>query len=148
MSAEAFEFRHPDYAAVYAERSERLARLREHPKSLPCFCCLSVPVQPGRSGRLGLAQNLPPEFRGSWDEIKYSAHLRIQFPDTGSSIVGEAGDGIGRGGRSSAREPPRFLALPKAAQGVPRERANTGGAFSSCARRSRTSTPARGPQGA
>ncbi len=46
-------------------------------------------------------QHLPPEFRGSWDETRHSAHLRIGFPDTGSAIVGEAGDQIGRGGRSS-----------------------------------------------
>lgn len=46
-------------------------------------------------------RHLPPEFRGSWDENKHSAHLRIAFPDTGSAIVGEAGDNIGRGGRQS-----------------------------------------------
>jgi len=40
---------------------------------------------------------LPPEFRGQWT----SAHMRIVFPDTQSSIVGEAGDQIGRGGRAS-----------------------------------------------
>ena len=46
-------------------------------------------------------KHLPPEFRGSWDETRHTAHMRIQFPETGSAIVGEAGDGIGRGGRSS-----------------------------------------------
>ncbi len=46
-------------------------------------------------------KNLPPEFRGSWDETRHSAHLRITFPDSGSAIVGEAGDAIGRGGRST-----------------------------------------------
>jgi phage terminase large subunit len=46
-------------------------------------------------------KNLPPEFRGNWDETRHSAHMRIQFPDTGSSIVAEAGDSIGRGGRST-----------------------------------------------
>lgn len=45
--------------------------------------------------------HLPPEFRGTWDESKHCAHLRITVPDTGSAIVGEAGDGIGRGGRST-----------------------------------------------
>jgi phage terminase large subunit len=44
---------------------------------------------------------LPPEFRGGWDVKKHSAHMRIQFPATGSSITGEAGDNIGRGGRKS-----------------------------------------------
>ncbi|HEV7985069.1 MAG TPA: hypothetical protein VGP20_02810 [Steroidobacteraceae bacterium] len=46
-------------------------------------------------------KHLPPEFRGAWDETRHTAHMRIQFPETGSAIVGEAGDGIGRGGRSS-----------------------------------------------
>lgn len=47
-------------------------------------------------------KNLPPEFRGAWDETRHSAHMRMQFPETGSAIVGEAGDAIGRGGRSTA----------------------------------------------
>jgi phage terminase large subunit len=46
-------------------------------------------------------KHLPPEFRGGWDESKHSAHMRINFPETGSAIVGEAGDNIGRGGRQS-----------------------------------------------
>lgn len=44
---------------------------------------------------------LPPEFRGSWNEKKHAPHLRILFPDTGSTIAGEAGDNIGRGDRTS-----------------------------------------------
>jgi hypothetical protein len=44
---------------------------------------------------------LPPEFRGGWDVKKHSAHMRLQFPGTGSSLTGEAGDNIGRGGRKS-----------------------------------------------
>jgi phage terminase large subunit len=46
-------------------------------------------------------KNLPPEFRGGWDDTQHSAHLRLTFPETQSSIVGEAGDNIGRGGRTS-----------------------------------------------
>lgn len=46
-------------------------------------------------------QNLPPEFRGGWEVHKHSAHMRISFPETGSAIVGECGDNIGRGGRTS-----------------------------------------------
>jgi phage terminase large subunit len=46
-------------------------------------------------------KNLPPEFRGGWDETRHSAHMRLQFPETGSAVVGEAGDAIGRGGRST-----------------------------------------------
>lgn len=44
---------------------------------------------------------LPAEFRGGWT-AKNSAHMRLVFPETGSSITGEAGDNIGRGGRKLA----------------------------------------------
>jgi|ERR1043165_2143861 hypothetical protein len=44
---------------------------------------------------------LPPEFKGNWDERKYAPHMRINFPETGSIISGEAGDNIGRGDRTS-----------------------------------------------
>lgn len=43
--------------------------------------------------------NLPPEFRGPWDELKHSSHLHIELPWMDSLIKGEAGDNIGRGGR-------------------------------------------------
>src|SRR5882724_4209443 len=46
-------------------------------------------------------QALPVEFLGSWSLAKNSADKRITFPDTGSALVGEAGDNIGRGGRTS-----------------------------------------------
>ena len=45
--------------------------------------------------------NLPVEFRGSWDHKRHAPHMRIKFPDTGSTITGESGDGIGRGDRTS-----------------------------------------------
>jgi phage terminase large subunit len=197
VSAEAFDWLHPNYDEIYRDRSERLARLRAHPdtiaplrayyaehiaefvgdwgltsdprarsrgspiempfklfpkqiemldfvqecmrnrspglieKSRDCgaswlVCCFAASLclfnrgvvvglgsrTEAKLSRIGdpdsifwkvlfFLKNLPPEFRGSWDETKHSAHLRIQFPDTGSSIVGEAGDGIGRGGRST-----------------------------------------------
>ncbi len=44
---------------------------------------------------------LPPIFTGNWDEKKDSSHMRIKFPCTGSIMTGEAGDGIGRGDRTS-----------------------------------------------
>jgi hypothetical protein len=47
-----------------------------------------------------LIKNLPPEFRGNWDESRDCAHMRVRFPDTGSAVVGEAGNEIGRGGRT------------------------------------------------
>ena len=45
---------------------------------------------------------IPIEFRGGWDESLKSAssHMKILIPDTGSVIIGEAGDNIGRGGRA------------------------------------------------
>ena len=51
-------------------------------------------------GRMFL-QYLPPEFRGGWTLKQNSAHMRLSFPLTGSSITGEAGDNIGRGGRKA-----------------------------------------------
>lgn len=50
-------------------------------------------------GRMFL-RNLPPEFRGGWTE-KSGAHMKIIIPESGSIFTGEAGDGIGRGGRAS-----------------------------------------------
>ena len=46
-------------------------------------------------------QSLPPEFLQGWSITKHSADRRLLFPMTGSTITGEAGDGIGRGGRAS-----------------------------------------------
>jgi len=44
---------------------------------------------------------LPPEFRGGFQQGVTDPHMRIKFPSTGSVMVGEAGDGIGRGDRAS-----------------------------------------------
>jgi len=44
---------------------------------------------------------LPKEFRGDWDRRKDSVHKKISFPQTGSRIRGEAGDGSFRGDRLS-----------------------------------------------
>lgn len=46
-------------------------------------------------------KTLPQEFRGTWSEKAHAPHMRILFPDTGSAMTGEAGDGIGRGDRTS-----------------------------------------------
>ncbi len=51
-------------------------------------------------GRMYL-QYLPEELRGGWNIKQYSAHMRLTFPFTGSSITGDAGNNIGRGGRKS-----------------------------------------------
>lgn len=44
---------------------------------------------------------IPREFKGTWDRNKHAPNLRIIFPDNGSIITGESGDGIGRGARTS-----------------------------------------------
>lgn len=45
---------------------------------------------------------LPQEFRpAGYDEKKHAPHMRILNPENGSSIIGEAGDNIGRGNRTS-----------------------------------------------
>ena len=44
---------------------------------------------------------LPPEFLGGWDAKRHAPNMKITFPETGSYMTGEAGDGIGRGDRAS-----------------------------------------------
>lgn len=44
---------------------------------------------------------LPPELRGGFNLQTTAPHMRLMFPNTGSALVGEAGDGIGRGDRAS-----------------------------------------------
>jgi hypothetical protein len=45
--------------------------------------------------------HLPREWRGAWNPRQHAPHMRIFFPDTGSTITGEAGDSIGRGDRKA-----------------------------------------------
>lgn len=45
--------------------------------------------------------SLPKEFRGGFDRTKHAPHMRLMFPESGSVIAGESGDGIGRGARTS-----------------------------------------------
>lgn len=45
---------------------------------------------------------LPKEFRpAGYSESKHAPHMRILNPENGSTLVGEAGDNIGRGNRTS-----------------------------------------------
>jgi hypothetical protein len=46
-------------------------------------------------------EHLPVEFRGGWQSWRDAPFMRINFPSTGSLIMGEAGDQIGRGDRAS-----------------------------------------------
>jgi phage terminase large subunit len=46
--------------------------------------------------------NLPVEFRpAGWDSKVHAPHMRVLNPENEASIVGEAGDNIGRGNRTS-----------------------------------------------
>lgn len=47
------------------------------------------------------AMLLPPEFRGGFKRGKTDPHMRLLFPESESSMIGEAGDNIGRGNRAS-----------------------------------------------
>lgn len=46
---------------------------------------------------------VPREFRGGWSDSNklLNSHMKLEIPATGSTITGEAGDNIGRGGRTS-----------------------------------------------
>jgi hypothetical protein len=44
-------------------------------------------------------RSLPAEFRRGWDERVHAPYMRITFPATNASIIGEGGPNIGRGGR-------------------------------------------------
>lgn len=61
-------------------------------------------------------QHLPAEFRGDWSERNkaLSSHMKLDFPTTGSVVIGEAGNNIGRGGRASIYlvDEAAFLANP------------------------------------
>lgn len=46
-------------------------------------------------------ENLPEVFRGGWQRQKHTSHMRITFPESGSYMTGESGDGIGRGDRTA-----------------------------------------------
>jgi hypothetical protein len=49
-----------------------------------------------------IIENLPAEFIPSgYNQKEHATHMKILNPDNGSGIKGEAGDNIGRGGRSS-----------------------------------------------
>lgn len=60
--------------------------------------------------------HVPEEFRGGWysDDKVNNSHLKINIPETGSVIIGEAGTNIGRGGRASIYlvDESAFLANP------------------------------------
>jgi phage terminase large subunit len=44
---------------------------------------------------------LPVEFLRGWSATDHAPHMRVIFPATNSYLIGEGGDGIGRGNRAS-----------------------------------------------
>lgn len=79
---------HDDLVIGFGSRKEEYVDKIGSPKSL------------FHKGRMFVSL-LPPEFRGGFDKATTAPHMRLMFPATGSAIVGEAGDGIGRGDRAS-----------------------------------------------
>lgn len=77
----------PGMIVGYGSRVEDYVDLIGEPKSLFWKARLFV-------------QELPREFKGSWDVNRHAPHLRILFPN-GSAMTGEGGKQIGRGGRTS-----------------------------------------------
>lgn len=79
---------HRGIAIGFGSRKEEYVDKSGDPKSL---------FHKGRA----FMQYLPREFRGDWTAKKNSQHMLMSFPETESSIGGEAGDNIGRGGRTA-----------------------------------------------
>lgn len=80
---------HSGFSVGYGSRKEEYVDHSSDPKSL---------FWKAREFIAGL----PSELRGGWTRRKEcSAHMRLTFPETGSTMTGEAGDNIGRGDRAS-----------------------------------------------
>lgn len=77
---------YPGMAIGFGSRKEEYVDRLDSPKSL--FYKARV-----------FMQNLPVELRGGWQREKNGAFMRLTFPESGSSMTGEAGDNIGRGDR-------------------------------------------------
>lgn len=79
---------HDDLVLGFGSRKEEYVDKIGSPKSL------------FHKGRMFVSL-LPPELRGGFTLAATAPHMRLMFPTTGSAIIGEAGDGIGRGDRAS-----------------------------------------------
>ena len=75
---------HNGMSIGFGSRKEEYVDRIGDPKSL---------FQKGREFMRGL----PVEFRGGWNIKDNAPHMRLTFPESGSSLTGEAGDNIGRG---------------------------------------------------
>lgn len=58
---------------------------------------------------------LPTEFRGNWNEKKNAPYMKVNYPMTNSTITGEVGDQMARGGRFGLYFPDEaaFLSHPE-----------------------------------
>jgi len=80
----------PGFAAGFGSRKEELVDKKGDPKSI------FEKIRP-------LVRMIPKEFRPEgFNEREHSAEMRLINPENGSTITGECGDNIGRGGRQSA----------------------------------------------
>lgn len=79
---------HEGFAAGVGSRKEEYVDLAGSPKAL---------FWKARKFIAGL----PPEFRAGHVAGRHDPHMRLVFPDMGSTFTGEAGDNIGRGDRAS-----------------------------------------------
>lgn len=77
-----------DMSIGYGSRKEEYVDKIGHPKSL---------FWKARE----FMMHLPVEFRRGWNARRDSAHMRLSFPATNSTMTGEAGDNIGRGDRQA-----------------------------------------------
>jgi hypothetical protein len=77
---------HPGMVVGYGSRTEDYVDKIGEPKSL--FWKARI-----------FMQELPREFKLGWDVNRHAPHMRILFPN-GSTMTGESGDNIGRGGRT------------------------------------------------
>lgn len=79
----------PGYTAGYGSRKEELVDKRGDEKAI--FEKIRIFID-----------NLPKELLpATWSPREHSAHMRVLNADTGAAIIGEAGDNIGRGGRTA-----------------------------------------------
>lgn len=99
----------------FGSRKEELIDSKGDPKTL---------FQKGRM----FINLLPVEFRPfGWEERKHAPYLKFVNPENGSTIIGEGGDNIGRGGRTLMYfvDEHAFVERPMLAEGALSENTNT-----------------------
>ena len=105
----------PNNDIGFGSRKEELVDSKNDPKAL---------FPKGRE----FIRLLPKEFRPTgWDERKHSPYMKFVNPENGSTIIGEAGDNIGRGGRTILYfvDESAFLERPQLVEAALSENTNT-----------------------